>query len=257
MNICIVSPSFGYGGANIIAATLGKELDKTHNLVYYSYKYTDNYSNLPEEKIFFFKGTHNKLLDKFKKSTEYIFSGGEFTPYKYYKGEIEQLYELIETFNVECIILNSFTAVSIFAIPLNKKYPKVKQIAWMHESAEQSFGSLVKNYLRSYEKSLAIVDRVVCLTQTDLKTYRQYNNNSVVIHNPVTFNTSEESNLEEKVISFTSRLDIEIKGLDYLVEVAKKIPNNWKIRVAANGREDQIEEFLRLIKKNGVENVIE
>ncbi len=61
----------------------------------------------------------------------------------------------------------------------------------MHESAEQSFGSLVKNYLRSYEKSLATVDRVVCLTQTDLKTYRQYNNNSVIIHNPVTFNTSE------------------------------------------------------------------
>lgn len=67
MNICIVSPSFGYGGANIIAATLGKELDKTHNLVYYSYKYTDNYSNLPEEKTFFFKGTHNKILDKLKK----------------------------------------------------------------------------------------------------------------------------------------------------------------------------------------------
>ena len=257
MNICIVSPSFGYGGANIIAATLGKELDKTHNLVYYSYKYTDNYSNLPEEKTFFFKGTHNKILDKLKKSTEYIFSGGEFTPYKYYKREIEQLYELIERFNVECIILNSFTAVSIFTIPLRKKYPKVKQIAWMHESAEQSFGSLVKNYLRSYEKSLATVDRVVCLTQTDLKTYRQYNYNSVIIHNPVTFNTSEKSNLREKVISFTSRLDIEIKGLDYLVEVAKNIPNNWKIRVAANGREDQIEEFLRLIKKNSVENVIE
>lgn len=53
MNICIVSPSLGYGGSNIIAATLGKELNKNHNLVYYSYKYTDNYSNLPEEKYIF------------------------------------------------------------------------------------------------------------------------------------------------------------------------------------------------------------
>ncbi|EJR1554022.1 glycosyl transferase, partial [Enterococcus faecalis] len=88
MNICIVSPSLGYGGSNIIAATLGKELNKNHNLVYYSYKYTDNYSNLPEEKIYFFKGRHSKLLDKLKKGTEYIFSGGKFTPYKYYKGEI-------------------------------------------------------------------------------------------------------------------------------------------------------------------------
>ena len=127
MNICIVSPSLGYGGSNIIAATLGKELNKNHNLVYYSYKYTDNYSNLPEEKIYFFKGRHSKLLDKFKKGIEYIFSGGKFTPYKYYKGEIKQLSELIETFNIDCIILNSFTAVSIFAIPLKKKYPKVKQ----------------------------------------------------------------------------------------------------------------------------------
>ncbi len=54
MNICRASPSFGYGGANIIAATLGKELDKTHNLVYYSYKYRQNYSNLPKKKHFFF-----------------------------------------------------------------------------------------------------------------------------------------------------------------------------------------------------------
>ena len=52
MNICIVSPSLGYGGSNIIL-TLGKELNKNHNLVYYSYKYTDNYSNLPEEKYIF------------------------------------------------------------------------------------------------------------------------------------------------------------------------------------------------------------
>ena len=257
MNIWIVSPSLGYGGSNIIAATLGKELNKNHNLVYYSYKYTDNYSNLPEEKIYFFKGRHSKLLDKFKKGIEYIFSGGKFTPYKYYKGEIKQLSELIETFNIDCIILNSFTAVSIFAIPLKKKYPKVKQIAWMHESAEQTFGSLVKNYLKSYEESLASVDRIVCLTQTDLKAYSKFNHNSVIIHNPVTFNTSVKSKLKERVISFTSRLDVEIKGLDYLIEVAKTIPSTWKIRVAANGSKNQVKKFLSLIKENGVENVIE
>ena len=49
-----------------------------------------------------------------------------------------------------------------------------------------------------------------------------------------------KSKLKERVISFTSRLDVEIKGLDYLIEVAKTIPSTWKIRVAANGSKNQV-----------------
>ena len=65
MNICIVSPSLGYGGSNIIS-TLGKELNKNHNLVYYSYSIQTIILIFLKKNIFF-KGRHSKLLDKFKK----------------------------------------------------------------------------------------------------------------------------------------------------------------------------------------------
>lgn len=57
MNICIVSPSFGHGGANIIASKIGKELSKTHNVFYYGFKTEANYMDLPEDKLFFIRKT--------------------------------------------------------------------------------------------------------------------------------------------------------------------------------------------------------
>lgn len=253
----MVSPSFGYGGANIIAAKMGQTLNDSHNIIYYSYNYRDNYSDLPQDKLFFYEGSQHKILNKVGKGIEYIVRKREFIPYRYYGGEIKRLYQLIEDFEVDCVILNSFIAVSIFAIPLRSKYPDIKQIAWMHESVEHSFGSLAKNYLTTYKNSLKTVDSIVCLTKTDLDMFMQYNPQSMVIHNPVTFSSGRKSSLNKKVISFTSRLDIEIKGLDYLIKLAKMIPKDWKIRVAANGTKNQINDFVQLIEQNDVQDIIE
>ncbi|MGF2941897.1 glycosyltransferase [Enterococcus xiangfangensis] len=255
MKICVVGPSFGYGGANIVAATVGKELAKKNKVYYYSYENKDNYSDLPEEDLFFSYKSENKFTSKLGKGIEMILKR-EFTPSRYKQNEIEDLCNIIEQKNVDIVILNSFIAVTIFAEKLKEKFPDRILIAWMHEAVEHSFGILAKNYLTSFKRSLKIVDQIICLTKKDLKVFRKYNGNSMVIYNPLQFTSPQKSNLNKRVISFTTRLDIQIKGLDYLMEIAKKLPADWTIRIAANGKPKQIIEFERLVKENNVEKNI-
>ncbi|MDT2638333.1 glycosyltransferase [Enterococcus dongliensis] len=255
MRICIVGPSFGYGGANIIAATIGKELAKKNEIYYYSYKFKDNYSDLPESNLFFSSKKENKLLGKLGKGLEMVVKR-EFTPSKYKKNEINDLFNIINQKKIDIVILNSFIAVTIFAEKIKKNFPNVILIAWMHEAVEHSFGSLTKNYPTAFRKALEVVNQIVCLTKKDLEVFKKYNNNSIIIYNPLQFISPQKSNLEDPVISFTTRLDINIKGLDYLMKIAKNIPDDWTIRVAANGRQDQINKFNKLIEDNKVNEKI-
>lgn len=230
MNICITGPSFGYGGANIVAATVGKELAKKNEVYYYSYEYKDNYSDLPKENLYFCSNNKNKVSSKLGKGVEIILKK-EFTTSKYRSHEIEVLFSIIKQKNINVVILNSFIAVTIFAEKLKEKFPNIILIAWMHEAVDHSFGSLAKNYLTSFKKSLKAVNQIVCLTKKDLEVFKNYNDNSTVIYNPSQFTSTQKSELKDHVISYTTRLDIKVKGLDYLMDVAKNLPDDWIIRV--------------------------
>ncbi|REC32091.1 glycosyl transferase [Enterococcus pseudoavium] len=256
MKICIAGPSFGYGGANIIAATVGKRMSEKNDVYYYAYQFYDNYSDIPKEKLFFSSKRKNKMLRKIGKGIEMMIKK-EFTPSRYMMKEINELFDIIEQNKIDIVILNSFIAVTIFAEKIKEKYPNIVIIAWMHESVEHSFGSLTKNYPSAFKNALRVVNQIVCLTKKDLEKFKKYNGNSRIIYNPLQFQSSKKSNLKAPVISFTTRLDIKIKGLDYLMEIAQRLPEGWKIRVAANGRQDQIDEFNKLIRNSHVTEKID
>ena len=82
------------------------------------------------------------------------------------------------------------------------------------------------------------------------------NPHSQVIYNPVVLAEHEVSSLSEPIVSFTTRLNIQIKGLDYLMEIANQIKEGWSIRVAGQGRSEQVDEFKRLLEANGDPNKI-
>ncbi|MFC0277276.1 glycosyltransferase [Enterococcus devriesei] len=256
MKICIVGPSFGYGGANIVASTIGKELSKENEVFYYSYKFRENYSKLPEDKLFFSSKKEKRMLSKFGKGLELAFKK-EFTPSKYKKNEINDLFEIIEKNSVDVVILNSFIAVTIFAEELKNKFSNIKVIAWMHEDPDYAFNELAKNYLTSFSKSLKIVDSIVCLSEKAYDIYREINNNTQVIYNPMVLESGRISDLNDKVVSFTARLNVKVKGLDFLCEIAREIPDDWKIRIAGNGRPEEVQEFLNLISERNVSDKIE
>lgn len=256
MKICIVGPSFGYGGANIVAATVGKELAKENEIYYYSYKYEENFSDLPKENLFFCSKRESKILNKIGKGLELAIKK-EFTPSKYMKNEIKDLFNIIELKKIDTVILNSFIAVTIFAEILKKNFPNIKIIGWMHEDPDYAFKELAKNYNTSLSNSLKILDSIVCLSKKAYDVYVKINKDTQVVYNPMVLKVDKISTLTDNVISFTARLDVKVKGLDYLTEIAKEIPENWKVRIAGQGRPDQELEFLQLLEDQKVSNKIE
>ena len=256
MKICIVGPSFGYGGANIVAATVGKELDRENEIYYYSYKFKENFSDLPEEKLFFSSKKESKILNKIGKGLEVALKK-EFTPSKYMKTEIIDLFEILEQKKIDVVILNSFIAVTIFAESVKKKFPNIKIVGWMHEDPDYSFNELAKNYNTSFSNALKISDSIVCLSKKAYDVYVKLNSNTNIIYNPMVLKGNKTSALTDKVISFTARLNVKVKGLDYLTEIAKEIPENWIVRIAGQGRPDQEREFLQLLKDQEVSDKIE
>lgn len=259
MRIGIVSPSYGYGGANIVSANLGKELLAHHDVYFFPYKFTTNFSGIPDERFFYIGTSRNafqKSSDKIGKGFEVLFTK-EFTPSKYYRKEFQNLCSYVIEKNIEVMILSSFESSVLFAEELKKKFPQLKIISWMHESVSYSFGSLTKNYPRAFRAGLKVSDAIVCLTHEDKATYDSINSKTEVIYNPVFLDYQKTTTLNEKVISFTTRLDIQVKGLDYLVTVAQSLPDDWKIRVAGHGRPEQLEAFETLLRQEDKKNKIE
>ncbi|MBO0454030.1 MULTISPECIES: glycosyltransferase [Enterococcus] len=258
MNICIVGPSFGYGGANIVAANVGKKLSENNKVYFVGFKSDANYTNIPEDQMYYIGNEKNrffKLFVKAKKASELLLKK-EITLSKYYKDEIDNLCRIVNQNSIDLVILNSFVSSTIFCVELKKRL-NIPVISWMHESVEHSFNDLAKNYPTAFEQALVRSDEIVCLTRNDSKKFLTLNKKTKVIYNPVNIDKKKISQLEDKVISFTTRLDIQIKGLDYLVDIAQKLPDDWHVRVAGQGREDQIKDFKSLLETKDKKNKIE
>ena len=142
------------------------------------------------------------------------------------KAEIAYLYELIAKEKIDFVILNTFVSTTYFAKALKLVFPELPVIAWMHEAVDYSFNVLAKKYLTSFVEAIKVTDGIVCLTDRDYQKFIQYNQNVKIIYNPVLFNNKEIASLDVEKVSFVSRLDINVKGLDILVDVKYEMANS-------------------------------
>lgn len=252
MRIAIVSPGFGYGGSYIAAANVGKSLGNTHDVYYFAYQFDTNYSNVPDDHLFFFgheKSNFRKQSQRINKGVA-LFLHHEFIPSHYLQPEIERLLQLLEAKQIELVILNTFQAVSQFSRVLKTKRPEIKLVGWMHEATTYSFGKLTHNYRRAFVDGLKALDMIVCLTQVDYERFYQINHRVQIIYNSTTLVPDGVSSLNNHTIAFTTRLNIEVKGLDYLVQVANQLPDDWKIELAGQGHPEQTTAFMNLLREN-------
>jgi glycosyltransferase involved in cell wall biosynthesis len=58
------------------------------------------------------------------------------------------------------------------------------------------------------------------------------------------------------VISFTGRIDINTKGLDYLIEIAKQLEDDWQIHVAGQGSTLEELRFQGMIQKHHLQEKV-
>ena len=251
MRIAIVSPGFGYGGSYIVAANIGKALAEKHEVYYEAFRWTTNYSKVPEDRLHFFgqaTGKGRQLRAKLGKAVELLTHKG-FTPSKYAVPELKALLAQIDDHQIDVVILNTFQSVVRFAEPLHRLRPGIKTIGWLHEATSYSFGALTHNYRAAFERSLRVLDRIVCLTQADRKRLAKLNADVRVIYNPVALVAHQSADVSSHAIAFTTRLNIQIKGLDYLVEVANQLPAGWHIELAGQGKPEEEVAFKALLQK--------
>ena len=130
----------------------------------------------------------------------------------------------------------------------------VKCIAWVHNNFDYYAKYYTKGYTNEFFTGVKQADATVCLTHSDLKKYAKISENSLCIYNPLTLNNKHISSLKNKQICFTGRIDFAQKGIDYLIEVAKKIPEDWVISVAGGGKKAEVDKLSELIGKLGLEN---
>lgn len=197
----------------------------------------------------------SKYFDVFYKAYRYIHNGFK----KYFGIKLKPnlfIKSLCANFHFSTYDIIIFLPYSFFMFPkLIEECTSSKNIMWMHNNYKVYFEDYYKYMPRELKEAIGHCDCIVSLTNEDKQGFGAYSDKVITINNPVTIdNKGFISNLQSKIISITCRFSIMHKGLDYLVQISKKIPANWKIAVAGTGSRDEIRDFKKLIKEANVES---
>lgn len=108
---------------------------------------------------------------------------------------------------------------------------------------------------RIIEKVYPRLDALVTLSEEAYKSVKHLNSNTVVINNPLSFETSKKSSLTNKKIIMVGRLSKE-KGYDRIIPLSKYLTKqfpDWKINIYGEG--DLKRTLVELIKANNLSNI--
>lgn len=134
---------------------------------------------------------------------------------------------------------------------------KAKKVAWLHSTYERYF--LKKNEFQwnqeiLYQDLLPKLDNIVVLTDFDVIEYRKhFLVKPIRIYNPLPYEEGYKSLLKDNTILFVGRLDYDVKGLDYLVEILSDLTKydiNVHLLVVGDGAGR--EKFTEYAKRNNV-----
>lgn len=124
--------------------------------------------------------------------------------------------------------------MSVFSIPLRKLF-RYKVITWEHFNHQVIF-SVWSRWAQKIV--MKYTDVLLCLTQEDRDEYLKKSPTTDVryIHNPITIQSDQKSELKEKVVLSVGRFSLE-KGQDLLVEAWAKIKDKrgWKLKIVGGG----------------------
>ncbi|GEB27116.1 glycosyltransferase, putative [Enterococcus casseliflavus] len=252
MKVLILNEHFGMGGLERVSTVIGRALSEYYDVYYYAFSLDNNFYELNENYVYPTKKQRNKWLNinHYKKGLDFLFTN-KIEPYKYIRRDLQKLVDWINYNHIDVTIVSSPRLIS--CIQYLQKYTDSKYIAWLHNNYETYMFNYTKRYNDAFRRSLCHADKVVSLTYSDETKYKKINSNTVCIYNPLTLTHERRSELTAKNISFTGRLSYEHKGIDYLVEVAKEIPNDWTITIAGNGSIDEIRKLDKLIEYHKLE----
>ncbi|MCU4664500.1 glycosyltransferase [Leuconostoc mesenteroides] len=262
MNVCFVASSLGIGGLERVVTLVGESINNKENTVYYfSIDDKPPYWEINDPDRIYLQGSklskYTQLIMKASKSLEYIIRSGQFNINHYQKVFITNVIEYVNDKKINVLVLTS--AHQIAAIPIIKKECKeLKIVAWIHQS-HQAIVKNSKKFSQNFFNGIELADKVVCLTDATTNYFSRINKKTIKIYNPVSIDGRNRiSNLSSSNVSFVSRVSFENgeKGLDLLIKLAKKLPQNIYITIAGSGTRNDEKTFSQLISKNGLQKKI-
>ena len=258
MKVCIVNHDFSLGGVQRVAVELAKGLSIDTNYELYLFDFLGNndiFYDIEPGVSFLNNVNRRKIFEKILYRSfnyRYKIAKKTFNPELCMKSLLKGLSESIKTNQFDCLILCQGLLTAL--IPAIKKaHPYLKINAWQH-SEYAAYKRYYAAFLKDYFKGLAQADVVVCLTRYSLQYYKEHNDNTVFIYNPLTLNHKEISDLESNKVIFVGRLEIEPKGLDFLVDIAQKCSSKWQWLLAGSGVDEP--DIRKMIQMRGLEDKI-
>lgn len=226
-------------GVKRVATVVGNELAKINDVAYFSIASTPSFFEL------------NAPLIKTSKpvNTGRSFRGSK--PLTIYSSQIHDLIQTLIQGNYDIVILTAGLLTS-FSPLIKAEVPQVQVIAWLHNNYETYMDNYYRNMQSEFIAGLRGADRVVVLTNHDVIRFSKIQSRTIKIYNPLTIKRGPISSLTNQVISMVSRIDIPQKGLDLLVKIAANIPDNWEIRLAGSGPDEN--KLRNLISQMNVNN---
>ncbi len=176
-------------------------------------------------------------------------------PLHTYQQQMTDLADILIEEKIDVVILNAGILTS-FIPYLKSRLPELKTIAWMHNNIDTYFNQYYRDMRAEFVAGVKAADTVVALTETDLEGFQTVTDRAVKIWNPLTMPVSGRADLTKHTIAFTGRIAIQHKGIDIMLNLAKKLPDDWQIAIAGEGLPDDMASFERLIKANEVADKI-
>lgn len=236
--ILIALENIELGGMKRATTVVGNALAASHEVTYYSF------SDLPP-----FYGLSAPLVV----ASPALRLTSEAHPFKRYAQAIENFSLLAQRYDVVILaggLLSSFAAV------LKPKLPHTKLLGWMHNNITTYRDQYYAMMREEFIAGLRVLDAVVVLTDFDLGGFKKYNERTVKIWNPLTIAPKGPSKLEKHIISFTARIAIQHKGIDFAVQLATELPDDWQLAIAGGGMQEDMETFEQLINEYGAHEKI-
>ena len=230
---------------------LAAKLSETHNVLIYNEK---------REKPFY--SCYIKILNGRRLPRNVVYKAIRILYKTLHHGKIyniklraKEIACIIDRYAIDTVVL---AANHISFVPyLKRMRVKANLIAWIHNKASVYLdGTYYKAINTDILDGIKNADTVVCLTEFDVPLLKKLNVNTIAIPNSIIPFGNKISNLDVHYVSFVGRINVHIKGLDYLCAIAARLPGDWKISIAGGGSEDEMRKFWGLVDSNGAREKI-
>lgn len=235
MKILIGLENIGLGGMKRATTVVGNALAATHDVTYYSF------SAMPP---------FYTLAAPLMVSPKPVELDNDAQPFQRFAEQIRAFETVARSFD---IVILAGGLLSSFAAQLT--LPRTQVIGWMHNNVTTYQTQYYAAMQDEFNAGLRALDVIVALTESDLAGFSAYNR-TVKIWNPLTITPSGRADLKQKVIAFTARIAIQHKGIDFAVQLAAKLPDDWRLAIAGGGSTADMATFEALIAEYGVRDKI-